>query len=156
MCRMGNLSVQLPAHIYVDCCQTVHDAMKQCATPRDTLHELFTICQNLTKQLQMQHRRSICLRDINVRNIVRANVGTMRVWTLLEYCNATRVGTRREDVPAASTPPEVRCPVALLPFSCSSLVTTASAPRSHRHPASWRPYQIAARVWATCSSSTSF
>lgn len=101
------MSVLLPAHIYVDRCETLIDAMKQCVTPRDTLHELFTICLNLTKQLQMQHRRSICLRDINSRNVVRANVGTNRSWTLLEYCNALRAGTKSDDLPAETTPPEV-------------------------------------------------
>ena len=74
--------------------------MRQCFSARDTFHELFTICQNLTKQLQMQHRRSICLRDINARNIVRANVGTTRSWTLLEYCNAMRAGNKTEVLPA--------------------------------------------------------
>lgn len=98
----------LPAHIHVDKCTTLKDAMLQCTSARDTLHELFTICQNLTKQLQMQHRRSICLRDINVHNIVRANVGTTRSWTLLEYCNATRAGSKTDALPAWSTPPEVR------------------------------------------------
>ena len=98
----------LPAHIYVDRCTTLKDAMAQCGSPRDALHDLFTICQNLTKQLQMQHRRSICLRDLNSRNIVRANVGTNKSWTLLEYCNTQRAGTKIDSMPAWSCTPEVR------------------------------------------------
>ena len=52
-CRVNNLSVALPAHIYVDKCMTLRDAMKACETPQETLHELFTICQNVTKLLQV-------------------------------------------------------------------------------------------------------
>jgi hypothetical protein len=101
------VSVALPAHIYIDRCTTLRDAMIRCASPRDSLHELFTIVQNLTKQLQTQHRRSICLRDINTRNIVCANVGTSKSWTLLEYCSTQRSGTKVDHLPARCCPPEV-------------------------------------------------
>jgi hypothetical protein len=107
-CREGGVSVLLPAHIYVDKCMTLKEEMKRCGTPQEALHELFTICQNLTKLLQMQHRRSICLRDINVRNVVKANFGTSRTWTLLEYCNACRTGSKSDMLPAWNAPPEAR------------------------------------------------
>ena len=107
--RDGGMTVYLPAHIYVGKCITLGDAMRACETPQETLHELFTICQNLTQLLQMQHRRSIVLRDINVRNVVKASFGISRTWTLLEYCNASRAGLKSDYLPAWSTPPEVRC-----------------------------------------------
>jgi hypothetical protein len=106
-CREGGISVFLPAHIYIDRCTTLKDAMAKCESPRDALHELFTICQNLTKQLQTQHRRSICLRDINSSNVVCANVGTSKSWTLLEYCSTQRSGTKVDHLPARCCPPEV-------------------------------------------------
>ena len=59
------------------------------------------------QHLQMQHRRSICLRDINTRNVVKANFGTSRTWTLLEYCNACRTGQKTDILPAWTVPPEV-------------------------------------------------
>ena len=118
------MTVYLPAHIYVDKCITLKDAMRACETPQETLHELFTICQNLTKLLQMQHRRSIVLRDINVRNVVKANFGTSRTWTLLEYCNASRAGLKSDYLPAWSTPPEVR---AVLPRQKHALATVSAA-----------------------------
>ena len=108
-CREGGVTASLPAHILVERCLTLKEALKEADNPQEKLHELFTICQHLTKLLQMQHRRSIVLRDINTRNVVKAQFGASRTWTLLEYCNAARAGTKTDALPAWSIPPEARC-----------------------------------------------
>lgn len=84
--------------------------MSICRTQRDVLHELFTVCQHITRQLVLMHRRKIVVRDICVRNVVRASLGQVRSWTFLEYAGAVKCGAKTESMPARSTPPEVWCP----------------------------------------------
>jgi hypothetical protein len=101
-------SVNLPAHFFVDRCQTLREAMAACKTQRDFLHELFTVCQHLTRQLVIMHRRKLVLRDICLRNVVRTNLGQVRSWTFLEYASAVRNGTPTCSMAVRTTPPSVR------------------------------------------------
>lgn len=48
----SGLSVRLPAHIYLERCQPLRDAMRACTSAREVLHETFTVCQHLTRLLQ--------------------------------------------------------------------------------------------------------
>ena len=109
VCRdSAGRAVHLPGHFFVDRCQTLREAMAQCKTQRDFLHELFTVCQHLTRQLVIMHRRKLVLRDICLRNVVRTNLGQVRSWTFLEYAGAVRSGTRTASMAVRTTPPAVR------------------------------------------------
>jgi hypothetical protein len=118
-------TVHLPGHFFVDRCQTLREAMAACKTQRDFLHELFTVCQHLTRQLVIMHRRKLVLRDICLRNVVRTNLGQVRSWTFLEYASAVRSGTRTDSMAVRTTPPSVRPFQKLAPHSinlCCSLL----------------------------------
>lgn len=102
--------------------------MAQCKTQRDFLHELFTVCQHLTRQLVIMHRRKLVLRDICLRNVVRTNLGQVRSWTFLEYAGAVRSGTRTDSMAVRTTPPAVRPWACCRSCSCS-LVSTLLPPK---------------------------
>lgn len=104
------MSAWLPAHVFVPRCLIIPEALRQCASPRDALHEMLTICLDLAEQLQALHKRALCVRDIAFRNVVRATAGVERRWTLLEYCGARAAGSRTGVLPARLCTPEVRAP----------------------------------------------
>ena len=98
----------MPNHIYTSKCITLSEAMRTCATPHQTALKLGDICQSLAKLLQLHHEREIVLCDVVARNVVEVEIGNRRVWTLLEFCNASCMGFTSERRPARSTSPEVR------------------------------------------------
>jgi hypothetical protein len=112
----------LPAHIMVDRCTSISEALAQCQDDKAVSVEVFLVCIQLYYQISAFHIRKKVIRDLCTKNVVQTLTGTQRRWTLLEYCSTVASGTESTHVPLTMTTPEVCCrssPVLLFRSSCS-------------------------------------
>jgi hypothetical protein len=97
----------LPAHIMVDRCTTVAEAMARCQDDKHISVEVFLVCIQLYYQISAFHIRKKVIRDLCQKNVVQTLTGNLRRWTLLEYCSTVASGTDSSHVPLHMTTPEV-------------------------------------------------
>lgn len=107
-CRHEGKSVMLPAHIMVDRCTSLSEALVQCQDDKAVSVEMFLVCIQLYYQISAFHIRKKVMRDLCTKNVVQTLTGTQRRWTLLEYCSTVAAGTESSHVPLNMTTPEVR------------------------------------------------
>lgn len=97
----------LPAHIMVDRCTSISEALGQCQDDKAVSVEVFLVCIQLYYQISAFHIRKKVIRDLCTKNVVQTLTGTQRRWTLLEYCSTVASGTESTHVPLVMTTPEV-------------------------------------------------
>ena len=115
----------LPAHIMVDRCTSISEALSQCQDDKAVSVEVFLVCIQLYYQISAFHIRKKVIRDLCTKNVVQTLTGTQRRWTLLEYCSTVASGTESTHVPLTMTTPEV-CGCCLQSTGCAMSLLASS------------------------------